>query len=364
MGSENHKEGKIYALQSISFGILISIPLTLIGLAVSPYLFKLLGASGNYLALSLAFMNMIFYGTVFFIMVYVFNSILNAVGDTKTFRNFLIVGLFANIILDPMLMFGWFGLPKLGVAGVALATVLVQAGGTVYMGFKAAKTFLFEYPSLEKLMPKKEPYLGIIKQGLPSALNTASVGVGIFVITYFISIFGKDSVAAYGIATRIEQLFLLPLVGLSVATLTLVGQNNGAKKIDRIKETLKITTKYGLYIMTFGTVCMLLFAPYFMRVFTPDKNVINIGAHYLMYAAFLTWAYLFLFLNVSALQGLQKPMYALYIGLARQIIFPLFLFSFLSFYFKIDGIWISVFLINWSAAIVTIFYTRKKIERL
>ncbi len=258
-------------------------------------------------------------------------------------------------------MFGWFGLPKLGVAGVALATVLVQAGGTIYMGLKASKTFLFEAPSLKKIMPQKEPYLGIINQGLPSALNTASVGVGIFVITYFISIFGKDSVAAYGIATRIEQLFLLPTVGLSIATLTLVGQNNGAKKFDRVRETIKITTKYGLYLMTFGTVCLLFFAKYLMRIFTSDVDVINIGAHYLIYASFLTWAYLLLFLNVSALQGLQKPMYALYIGLARQIIFPLIMFSFLSFYFKIDGIWISVFLINWSVALITIFYTRKKI---
>ncbi len=364
LGREDHTEGKIYALQTISFGILISIPLTIIGLAVSPYLFTLLGATGEYLALSLAFMNMIFYGTVFFIMVYVFNAILNAIGDTKTFRNFLVSGLFVNIILDPLFMFGWLGLPKMGVAGVALATVLVQAGGTVYMGWKASKTFLFEQPTFKKLVPQKGPFWGIIKQGLPSALNTASVGVGIFVITYFISIFGKESVAAYGIATRVEQLFLLPLVGLSVATLTLVGQNNGARKFDRVRETLKITTKYGVYLMTFGALCIFCFSSYFMRIFTADASVISIGSHYLKYAAFLTWAYLFIFLNISALQGLKKPMYALYIGLARQIIFPLVMFVWLSSYFGIDGIWISVFFINWTAAIITVFYVKKQIAKL
>jgi putative MATE family efflux protein len=364
LGKEDHKEGKIYALQTISFGILISIPLTFIGLVSSPYLFKLLGATGEYLFLSLAFMNTIFYGTIFFIMVYVFNSILNAIGDTKTFRNFLVVGLFVNIVLDPMFMFGWLGLPEMGVAGVALATVLVQAGGMIYMGWKASKTFLFEQPSFEKLIPQKGPYLGIIQQGVPSALNTASVGVGIFIITYFISIFGKEAVAAYGIATRVEQLFLLPLVGLSVATLTLVGQNNGARKFDRVRETLKITTKYGVYIMTFGALCIFFFSSYFMRIFTSDINVISIGSHYLKYAAFLTWAYLLLFLNVSALQGLKKPMYALYVGLARQIILPVFMFKFLSLYFGINGIWASVFFINWLAAIVTIFYAKKQVAKL
>ncbi len=98
LGRKNHEEGKRYSLQAISFGILISIPIMIIGILASPYLFKLLGAEGSYLGLSLAFMNMIFYGTIFFIMVYVFNAILNSIGDTKTFRNFLIVGLFANIL--------------------------------------------------------------------------------------------------------------------------------------------------------------------------------------------------------------------------------------------------------------------------
>ena len=258
-------------------------------------------------------------------------------------------------------MFGWLGLPKMGVAGVAFATVLVQAGGTIYMGWKASKTFLYENPSFEKFIPRGDIYLGLTRQGLPSALNTATVGVGIFVITYFIGIFGSSAVAAYGIATRIEQLFLLPTIGLNIATLSIVGQNNGAKNLSRIKKTIKVTTKYGLYIMTFGTICIFFFSYWMMRIFTSDIAVIDIGVNYLRYAAFLTWAYLLLFLNVSVLQGLKKPMYALYIGLARQIIFPFIMFNLLSFYFGINGIWISVFVINWLATVITIFYVRKQI---
>ncbi|KKP31681.1 MAG: hypothetical protein A2312_04215 [Candidatus Staskawiczbacteria bacterium RIFOXYB2_FULL_32_9] len=361
IGGKNNEQGKLYAKQTISFGLVLSVVLTAIGLVSSPMLLKLLGASGEYLALSLSYINIIFYGTVFFVMSYVFNSILNASGDMKTFRNFLIVGFFINIVLDPILMFGYFGLPKMGVAGVALATVIIQIIGTFYLGKKASKTFLFEAPTFKKLMPQKAPYVEIIKQGLPSSLSMVTVGVGIFVTTYFLGVFGKETVAAFGIATRIEQLFLLPTIGLNIATLTLVGQNNGAKKFDRVKETLKITTKYGLYIMTFGSICILLFSPLLIKIFTQDSNVINIAVHYLKYASFLTWAYLFLFLNISALQGLKKPMYSLYIGLLRQIILPLIMFPILSKYFGIDGIWISIFIITWTASIITIFYTRKKL---
>jgi putative MATE family efflux protein len=364
IGGKNHAEGKLYAEQAVSFGIILSVFLTISGLIFSPYLFRLLGANGDYLSLSLSYMNMIFYGTIFFIMSYIFNAILNAAGDTKSFRNFLIVGFFINIILDPILMFGWLGLPAMGVAGVALATILIQAGGTIYMGYKASKTFLYESPSLKKLIPRKAPYVGMIKQGLPSAMSMVTVGIGIFVITYFIGIFGKEAVAAYGIATRIEQLFLLPTIGLNIATLALIGQNNGAKRFDRVRETLKLTTRYGLYIMTIGTLFIILLSPYLMRIFTTDSNVINIGAHYLKYAAFMTWAYLFLFINISALQALKKPMYSLYIGLSRQIIFPLIMFPILSSYIGIDGIWISIFAITWVSAIITILFTRSKIAKL
>ena len=155
IGEKNNEQAKLYAEQAISFGVVLSFILTIIGLAFSPILFRLLGASGEYLTLSLSYMNMIFYGSVFFVMSYVFNSILNAAGDMKTFRNFLVLGFFINIFLDPILMFGWLGLPEMGVAGVALATVIIQVIGSFYMGYKASRTFLYEAPTLKKLIPKE-----------------------------------------------------------------------------------------------------------------------------------------------------------------------------------------------------------------
>ncbi len=364
IGARKLKEARTHAFQTITVAIILSIIITLVGLYISPGMFRLLGATDQYLHLSLEYMNVIFYGTIFFMLIYVFNSVLNSVGDTKTFSNFLVVGFFLNVLLDPWFMFGWFGFPALGLAGVAWATVAIQVGGSIYMGYKASKTHLFANGKINEFKPDKKSLLEISKQGVPSALNMFTIGIGIFVITYFVSLFGQDYVAAYGIGTRIEQIFLLPTIGITVATLTLIGQNNGARKIKRIKETLNIALKYGAYIMTLGTICMFLFSRQFINIFTNDQEIISIGAHYLRIVAFLTWAYATLFISISALQGMKKPAYALWIGLFRQIIAPIIIFYVFVKYlgFGIDAIWWGIFSIVWLSAIITLIYTKHVIK--
>ena len=132
------------------------------------------------------------------------------------------------------------------------------------------------------------------------------MGLFIFVITYFISRFGKEAVAAYGIATRVEQIVLLPTIGLNIATLTIVAQNNGAKLFDRVKETLSTALRYGGILMTMGTMVVFIFARYLMLFFTNDLDVIEIGATYLRIAAFVLYAYVILYVNIAALQSLPS----------------------------------------------------------
>ncbi len=366
LGAGKKKMAKHLAVQSITFGIILSFIMVALGISLSPLLFKLLGASGEYLSMSLAYMNVIFYGTLFFMLVYIFNAILNAEGDTKSFRNFLIAGFFMNILLDPWFMYGWFGFPALGIAGLAWATVVIQASGMFYLGFKMYKTHFIKHIDLKDLFPEKRAFLELIKQGIPSSLNMMTVGIGIFVITYFISGYGSAGVAAYGIATRVEQIFLLPTIGITIATLTLVSQNNGARKFQRVKESLSIGLRYGLSIMTLGTIIIFIFAQMLMSIFTKDPEVIIIGAQYLRIASFLTWAYVILFTNISALQGLKKPLFALWIGLGRQIIAPLIIFTFLAHIlgWGLLGIWWGIFIINWIAALITIYYTKKTFAHL
>jgi Na+-driven multidrug efflux pump len=295
-------------------------------------------------------MNTIFLGSVFFIMNYMLNSILNALGDTHSFRNFLIAGCFLNMALDPWFIYGGLGVPAMGVMGVALATVFVQMLGNFYLGYKVSLSKLSCDRFLSGIIPRTDTFRKIAGQGFPTSLNSISVGLGVFVITYFISIFGKEAVAAYGVATRVEQILLMPTIGLSIATVTMVAHNNGARQFERIFETISTA---------------LIFAGPLMHLFTSDQQVIAVGTLYLRISAFILFAYVILYVNVSALQGLKKPAFGLYIGTIRQIVLPVVLFPFFSKLLGLGllGIWMGIFVINWSAAGFTFFYARAYMKR-
>jgi len=154
------------------------------------------------------------------------------------------------------------------------------------------------------------------------------------------------------------------LIGLTIAALTLVGQNNGAGNIARVKESLKLTLKYGAYLMTLGAVLIFVFARQFMDIFTNDAEVIGAGIKYLRIVSVLTWAYAILFTNVSAMQGMKKPMFALWVGLSRQIVAPLIVFTMAAKLYGITGIWWGIVLINWSAAVISIVYVRNYFNKI
>ena len=365
LGAGKREEARLYAAQAISFGILTALALTAFGLLVSPLLFRILGATGEYLSTVLDYMNTLFLGTVLFLVLYMFNAILNGQGETKPFRNVLIAGFLLNIGLDPWFIYGGLGVPAMGVVGIALSTLVAQAVGCVYLAYKVLKSGLVSGDDLAKTLPRLGPFRDIARQGLPASVNMLTVGMGIFVITYFVSLFGKEAVAAYGSAMRVEQIVLVPSIGLNISTLTLVAQNNGARLFERIRQTLAITLSYGAVLMGIGTVLVLIGADYLMTFFTEDPSVIRIGATYLRIDALVFYAYVVLFVHVAALQGMKRPMYALWVGLYRQIVAPAILFWSLVYVFEagLTGIWWGIFGVTWSAALFTLFYARRLIGR-
>jgi putative MATE family efflux protein len=360
LGENKKDEAKKYLSQAITFTIIISIILTILGWLSSPFLARLLGASGEYLDMTLSYINVIFGGVVLFALSFVLNASLTSQGDTKTFRNFLIFGFFLNLLLDPWFMFGWLGMPALGLPGLAYATLVVQLCSVLYMGHKATKSGILCKNCWHMFRPEKKYFLEISQQAFPASLNMVTVAIGIFIITYFISSYGKEAVAAYGIATRIDQIFLLPTIGLNIASLTLIAQNNGAKKYDRVREAYRTNLKYGFWTVFIGMIFVLFFNKALVQFFSTDPNVISIGTTYLKISAITYFTYMILSISISALQGIKKPVYAIWIGLYRQIAGPALFFWLLAniLGMGILGIWWGIFIVNWSAAIFTFFYTR------
>ncbi len=368
LGRGAKDEAYQYILQSFSFALIHAIALTTLGLIFAPRIFMFMGATGEYLNLALSYMNVIFAGSSFFMLNFVMNAILNSHGNTLTYRNFLITGFFLNLILDPWFMYGALGIPALGLPGVALATVVIHFLGNIYLFCSLLRLKIIKQFRWQELLPRWHYYKELSRQGFPSAMNMMTVSLGIFIITWYVGRFGKEAVAAYGIGTRIEQIALLPVMGLNVSTLALTAQNFGAGRIERIREVLLISLRYGFMLASIGTIAALTFTSELMGVFTGDQVVIATGVRFLRIEAFVFPAYVLLYVCISAMQGIKQPVFALWIGLYRQIVGPFLVFQFLATFlgWGIMGIWWGIFLVTWSAAAIVVIYVTwilKKLEK-
>jgi len=361
LGRDDRRAAACIASQGLILGVLVALFVMGVGYATVPWLFRLLGANDTYLAICLEYMYVILAGSGLVLTFYMLNGILNSQGDTRTFRDYLIGATLLNLALDPWFMFGGFGLPAMGVRGIALATLIAQGGGIFFLGWRARRTGLLFRSEGARWYPQPQVLRDIVGQGVPASGNMMSVALGIFIITWFLSDFGQAAVAAYGVATRIEQIVLLPTIGLNVAALTLAAQNGGAGRFDRVRATVRTCLAYGAVAMALGSTLLFLGAEPLMRAFSDDPVVVGIGAPYLRIAAFIEFAYVILFVNTAALQGLKKPSFALWIGLYRQILAPFAVFWLAAQVFDLGlfGIWWGVLGINWTAALVAVWWARR-----
>lgn len=354
------------AKNALLVSCLIAVVLLIVSPFAIPWLLQVSGGTGDVLNEGLAYMNVVIIGAVFQILNFTFNGLLSAQGNTKPFRNFLIIGFFLNLILDPMFIFGWFGLPRMGTAGVALATVLVQVMGTIYLGISFFKSQGYDKALFIKSRLSVNAVRQLLKQGIPVSLNNATVSIGIFIIQYFIYQFGtNETIAGYGVAVRIEQIALLPTIGLNIATVALVGQNFGAQQWERILQSIKQAGKYALILLTVGLVIIYPFAPQLVGIFNQDPQVIQEGAHYLRIEGLAIYSYSMIGIASSVLQAIKKPYYALMIGVLRQFT-PIFVFYALGQLLSlgVTGVWWGIVLVNYTATILVWLIVYRLLNKL
>jgi len=361
LGEKDKNRAVHIALNSLAFAFLLSFVLTLVGLVSTPFLMTVLGAKGEYLALSLEYINIILFGSVFFVFTFFLNALLNAVGDTVSFRNILIFASILNIGLDYWFVLGSMGLPPLGIKGIAIATVLTEFISACYLFYKLRKTPLLQ----GRFVLDKKVFTTLLKQGFPPSINMIMMASGIFIMTYFVAPFGTQVVAAFGIGMRIEQIVLMPTIGLNVAVLAIVSQNSGAENYERIRKTINISLLYGLFFSLFGMVFLLLFSEELMQFFTNDVKVIKEGILYLRVEAFILFSFVVIFVYLALLQGIQKPAFIFYVSIIRQIIAPVLVLSIFTYLgLGLLWIWLGIAAIVSISALITWRYSIKKLNEV
>jgi len=277
-------------------------------------------------------------GLVFFFGFNGTSAILRGLGDSKTPLYFLIIATLANIALDLLfvVVFKW------GIAGVAVATVISQAGAFFTALIYLDRTHPVMKFSFFKLKFDKDIFRNSIRIGLPSGLQQTFVSLGLLAITWIVNLFGVNVIAAYSIAMRIDSLASLPAMNFSAALSTFVGQNIGAGKIERVKAGLMATLKLTALISIFFSLVAILFSKFLMGLFTRDPEVIAIGIHYLIIVSsfYIFFSTLFVFNGVT--RGAGATLIPMFITLFALWVVRIPIALFLSHQMGATGIWWSI----------------------
>ena len=358
IGANNKKKASLFVAQSIIFAIFLSILITFFGLGVSDFLLSIMGSDQEGIILSRKYLDIIFYGTIIVLIQISLNGTLNAQGDTKSYRNVLIFSFFLNIFLNPLFIFGYGFIPAFGIAGLAIATVVSQFIGLLYLAHKVYCCELKQYLKFKCFIPKFNLLGELIYQTIPVMFSMLLIGVGIFNILYFIGQFGDLATAGYGAALRIEQVFLLPVIGLNTAVLSIGGQNFGARSYDRLRELYKKALTFGSAFMICAGMIIFFGAEFLVSLFTDNLEAIKHGVIYLKVAALIGPIYPVFFITTAIFQAVKKPLYSLYMSILRLTALP-----FLSLWYVInirggnyEDIFYTILVTNWLMGIAVLMF--------
>ncbi|MGB6127399.1 MAG: MATE family efflux transporter [Psychrilyobacter sp.] len=399
IGAKENKTAREITYNSFILATIMSILSVVILYPMIPGILRFLKVSEEVLPYSLSYIRVIYIGIFTFTISGVANSVLSAQGQTKPYRNILIIGFFLNIILDPLFLgknplyfielalkniflavtFGnmntgmYFSesleiFPNMGTAGIALATILIQLFQTIYIVIRLTQSplfhcqrekgeFKFDYNIIKELL----------EQGLPAMLNMITVTTGIFILNYFVSyIGGSNATAALGIGYRVEQIVMLPASGIYIAMMAIIAQNRGAEKYDRVYETFKKGFMLSVGLLTLGSTIVFFIKLSLISLFTDNKDIIRLTIEYLNIEVFTIPAYAVLSSSINTLQAIKLPKVPMYATLVRQFIMPLTLYTLVTFVFKlpIRFIWICVFINAWSVSLFLIFYARRQVKKI
>lgn len=270
------------------------------------------------------------------------SSILRAVGDSVRPLIFLIVSSIVNIILDPILIKGFFIIPAMGLKGAAIATVISQCISvlisTSYLKIKNSfikiNPFIFTF---DINITKK-----IMKLAIPISSNQFIVAFGWLIITRLISSFGDAASATVAIVNRVESLFIMPIGALGNAVMTMSAQNIGANKFDRIKEIFKNGIVIGIIISSVMSIFSIVNPHLLINMFTKDLEVFEYSKSYIYTIMPIFIFYSIMFVCNGVINGAGKTIVIMIFSTSTTLILRTILAYALSEKFALVGIWASM----------------------
>jgi MATE family, multidrug efflux pump len=303
IGEKEKEKAGISAVQSIFLAILISLPFALAGIFYSRELLALMGADEWVLTNGYTYMQWMLGGNAVIMLLFVINAIFRGAGDAAIAMRVLWIANGINMVLDPVLIFGWGPFPQLGIEGAAIATNIGRGIGVLTQVY-----FLFKGVKHIRIL-RSQIYLHW--KTITAIIKTSLGGIGqmIIAMTSWIFImrilaeFGSEVIAGTTIAMRIMMFTMMPAWGMSNAVATLVGQNLGAKKPDRAERSVWITGFWNMVFLIGVAVVYFVASESLVGIFTDDLKVISVGAMWLRIVSYSYFVYGWWMVSSQAFNG-------------------------------------------------------------
>ena len=302
------------------------------------------GAVGEILPLAIPYFTVVTAGSILTFLMMMTSISFNAQGDNFTMTKLFALSTLVNVILDPLLIFGYGGFPELGIAGAAYATLISQAVFLVLALRLLMKPTMMVPLKLKFLKLEWESVKKVIDIGLPASLNQVLNPMGFSALMFFVSAaFFEAGAAAFSIGFRIEFFAFIPAIGFGFGAMSMIGQNIGAGKHDRVREVLKISVRYGAGSAFVFSLLSIVFASLIISLFTSDPLVTDYA---LQYFRIVPLGYVFFavaFIEANIFQGIGRSWPGFWITFARIGISLIITFLTIRvFSLEIWSVWISI----------------------
>ncbi|HNP32456.1 MAG TPA: MATE family efflux transporter [Flavobacterium sp.] len=303
VGEKNFMEASKSGAQAILVSLLVAAIVAFCGVYFASDILSLMGAQPEVIQNGTIFTKIIFASSPSIILLFLINGIFRGAGDAAMAMRSLWLASLINIVLCPLLIYGYGPFPELGLKGAAIATAIGRTTGVLYQCYHLFLKDRMIRIHQEYFKPNAEIIKSLLNISMPAMLQFFIQSGSWIILTYIVSITGStDASAGYQIAIRNVVFFILPAWGLSNAAATLVGQNLGAKQPERAEQSVLLTTRYNVIFMSFVTLLFVCFSEVIISFYTADKVILNYGSQALRIIGF---GYVFYGIGMVMIQSLN-----------------------------------------------------------
>lgn len=273
LGSGDDEKLKLAVHTAVAFGLITGVILTVVGVGLSPWMLKMMGTPDDVLANSVIYFKLYFAGGIAISMYNTCVGIFQAVGDSRHPLYYLIASAITNVILDIIFVavLDW------GIAGAAIATTISQFLSATLSFVKLMRVDSAYRVQFNQIRINRRILASILKLGIPTGIQNSVIGFANVIVQSNINKFGPAAMAGCGSYSKLEGFAFLPITSFSVALTTFISQNLGARKFDRVKKGARFGIMTGVFLAEAVGAILWIFAPYLIRIFNSETDVITYG---------------------------------------------------------------------------------------